>query len=397
MRFLEDAVKHSIKKPGEVDLYISSAPHIHITTLYDVIKHIEPLDQTHFKCSLGQAHPEQPVPGYFKCVTFFFRQDDFDTVIGSKGSNGSNMDSMISTVFKANIQNGKYEVYVSSDKYFHTKWCAYVAESDSHVKTLFTSANLTTDHLKPLRYGEKIIPNSVVTDRMQKGIFENGVLSPQLARCSHWCSIVKWDSQSEVFKPEYKASEHPNSGQEQLERSVDIPQNVSSRLIYQKVVAFIETAKTHLKDKPSGVNHYIYIVSPFIIKTLGNDSSIIDKLCSICCDRAASSDQAVLTTKIVHFHDGFSSKSINMKLEQIGSKVRTFLADNKFHCKFIAWVRSDENEVRILQTSANFNSENMTISPIETRGSYSNLEWIVEHTITKDIWDEKIKQRIGFE
>ena len=304
---------------------------------------------------------------------------------------------MISTVFKANIQNGKYKVYVSSDKYFHTKWCAYVAESDSHVKTLFTSANLTTDHLKPWQYGKKVIPNSVVTDdRMEKGIFENGVLGPQRKRCSSSCSIVKWDSQSKVFKPEYEAYEH--SEKKQTGRSLDIPQNISSRLIYQKVVDFIQTVKTHMRDKPSGANHYIYLVSPFIIKTINYDSSIIDKLCEICCDRdgAASSDQAVLTTKIVHFHDRYSPESVKAKLKQIASKVRTSLARNKFHSKFIAWVRSDEVEVRILQTSANFNSENMSLSSREGGWDFSNLEWIVKHAITKAKWI-RIIQLIGFE
>ena len=85
-------------------------------------------------------------------------------------------------------------------------------------------------------------------------------------------------------------------------------------------------------------------------------------------------------------------------MTQIGSKVRTSLAlaENKFHCKFIAWVQSDDDEVRILQTSANFTSENMSLSSREGGRDFSNLEWIVEHTITQATW-RVVKQLIGFE
>ena len=372
MGFPDEAVTHSINKPGEVDLYISSAPHIHTTTLYDVIKHIEPLDQTNFKC-----------------VTFFFRHEDFNTVIGSE------VDSMIWTVFQTKIRNGKYKVYVSTDKYFHTKWCAYAALSDCHVTTLFTSANLTTDHLKPLRCGQNFILNSIVTDTMEVGFFENCVLNPQRSRCSKVCDSIRWDWGSKVHIPDYSDYQPPDPRPRQ--RS-DIPRNMSSKLIFQNVVNFIEIVKSGKKGKKSdtsGGNHYIYMVSPFIVSKNG-DSSIIEKLYDICCrsDGASSSDQADLVTKVVHCHDNFS-QIINEKLAKIAEKMETSPMRNKFHCKFIAWVQSDADEVRILQTSANFNSENMTILPTVTRGSFSNLEWIVEHTVTEATWNG-IKQLIGF-
>ena len=82
------------------------------------------------------------------------------------------------------------------------------------------------------------------------------------------------------------------------------------------------------------------------------------------------------------------------KLKRMEHENLSFIeAGNKFHCKFIAYVAPDSNQVRILHTSANFNDENMTADPED---KYSNLDWLADEiTITRAQWD-KIKRDIGF-
>ena len=378
MEFIDNAAAAAYENPSKVTLYIASAPPLD-DRLIDIILRLK-------------SHQQKDVQ--YKQVNFFFRKKEFKEALEYQKIRKCFADYMY-------IQRGIIQVYVSSNpKYFHTKWCAYVATSDSHVKTLFTSANLTTDHLKPLRCGQKFIPNSVVTDRIERKFFVDCVLNPQHVKCSKECVRINWDRDSKVFKAGYSVYRPPNPQQEKPEQPLDIPQNMSSQLIFQNVVKFIKMAKTRKKGKTSNLsagNCFIYIVSPFIISKWG-DSSVIENLYGICCgsDEASSSDQADLLTKIVHSHDGFSSHPVKMKLAQIENQMRISLAEKKFHCKFIAWVRSGEDEVRILQTSANFNSENMSLLPRVTTGSYSNLDWIVEYSITKAKWME-IKNLIGFD
>ena len=361
MGFFQEAADAAESNPDTVKLYFASAPVLEIELMSRII---------------SQIKHKGGLP--FRQVVFFLRDDHFETILGDK---------KIRKFFRENVdhEKGKVRVYVSQELYFHTKWYAYKPDGKGSVQIMCTSANIISSHLKQVSDPKKNSINSFISDSMEKLLFKRNLLYPMFQTCHLLCT--NFDAK----------------GVPRFKNTVQTPmiQNLSSHKVYKEIEKFVNDVHAQANAHPSA-GHTIYIVSPYVLaeKKYNGESvevnrTVIDKFLSLHTNQPVSEPEFKVRLRVIHHEFEYKSRyntqeyvkalaSLRTEVEQKIEHASITRASNKFHIKLIAHVDDDKDDVQVINMSANFTSQNMTIDGNDT---YENLEWLYHHSMTKSEWE----------
>ena len=229
---------------------------------------------------------------------------------------------------------------------------------------------------------------------MEKSLFKRNLLDPMSQTCKHLCANI--DAEGE---PEFDI---PAKGKPEFDIPVQMRmiQNLSGHKIYKEIENFVNDVHAQANAHPSA-GHTIYIVSPYVLAqrkyygtTVEVNRTVIDKFLSLHKNQPVSKSKFKVRMNVIHheyeFESRYNTKEFVTALNSLKTDVKDIehasitRASNKFHIKLIAHVDDDKDDVQVINMSANFTSQNMTIDGNDT---YENLEWLYHHSMTKSEWE----------
>lgn len=327
--FLYQAVEEARRDPGSVTLHVASAPELSLGLLEEVTRIIEPALE------------------HFASVVHYHRLRRFRDIPRKH-----------STRYFHATEESKVKLWLTiPERYFHAKWLAIEKEGEL-VKLLLTSANLTYDHLRGPEREDEQSYNSMVRLNIEQPDFTKNFERRMKHVYGHYLYSTDTGLRMLVntMLPSLSAfDQYANHG-------IFKPEE-----IYGLCDDFLFEVCDAVKEDESREQHTVFIVSSHTFPdTLENKLLTLPTEVAVTVLQQSDFPQPVLD---------LPEERENIRRVRIP----------RFHCKFLAHVAPNAEDVQILMTSANFNSTHIVDT---ATGNYINLDWVSKLEISREAWGQ---------